>query len=263
MLGEIPQASIFLQMGVKLNIRAHQNKIFGEITCQDNAAEIIASQSNMFQTGEIKAQGAGTLHAFTAANIKDIYTKDLNAYELIEKAINFKLHFNSKSYNLRGYIDSICGMLEQQITSGLQMSSKLRNMILLARVGGILRDFSWDLKFSPTDILDCLILSCDKENIGEEGFENLSFAEYKVRNANDGEFSQKLNDSLRNKFDELVAQGQAMREMIPPEFLEIFKSINTEKIELQFGCNTAAARTVMKISLNLPGLNSVKDLLLN
>lgn len=266
MLDSIPELQAPRQMGVKFAVRANQNKLVADVTFENMIAEIIASQTAQFNVKDLKASGNGTLHVFTAMDVKDVYTKDLNAFELIEKALNFKLNLQSKSYNLRGAVDSICGMLENQMQSGGELSSKFKVGILAARAAGVLRDFSLDFKFSPSDILDLIILKLDKSKVSEEMFHKNNFEEYKKKIANpdnEGKMASKLAD-LRNTIDNAFEeQGPMMREMVPPEFVEIIKSINMEKIEAQCGTNLESMRSSYKITANLPGMNSIKDKLLN
>ena len=67
---------------------------------------------------------------------------------------------------------------------------------------------------------------------------------------------------MRETIQGALGQAGAMKEMIPPEFMDIIKSINLEKIELQIGMNTEASRMSYKITLNLPGLNDLKGKIL-
>ena len=108
-----------------------------------------------------------------------------------------------------------------------------------------------------------IILKTEKSNIGTEGYNQLNLDEYKEKMAQgDAEAAQRLSE-MRAAIAQYIDQMAQMKEMVPPEFMDIIKSINLEKIELQFGINTDAAKVSNKITLNLPGLQSIKDQVLN
>lgn len=262
MLGAIPQMTIPLQMGLKINFRANQNKLVADVTVEAMLAEIMINSYNSFNIKDLKVGGEATLHIFTGVNLNDVKNSDLNCWELSEKAMNLKLHFNTKAYNIRGCVETICAALDEKIDQGV-IPMAFKNATIATRFGAILRTFDLDFKFDPAPLIDMIILKTEKKNIGTEGYNQLNLEEYKEKMAQgDAEAAQRLSE-MRAVIAQYIDQMAQMKEMVPPEFMDIIKSINLEKIELQFGINTDAAKVSNKITLNLPGLQSIKDQVLN
>ena len=77
---------------------------------------------------------------------------------------------------------------------------------------------------------------------------------------NDPEFKpQQVINEIREKFNEFKAQAQEMKQMIPEEFTPVIKSVNLEKFELELILNLNGSKILLKNTLNLPGLNSLRN----
>lgn len=265
MLEAIPEIASPIQMGGRFNIRANQNKLIADITVQDMLAEIFMMNLNMYNTKEIKMSGEGTWHLFSALNIGDIYKDNLNPWELFEKAMNMKMHIMGRSYNLRGAVEPICAELDNQINSGV-LPPKMKKISMGIRALSILREFTLDFNFDPTMIVNILFLQLCIKTVGKEGYNGLGYEEFKKKCIENPEEKNQINDKVR-KIRETIStyleMGEQMKESIPPEFIDIIKAVNLEKIELQFGINTEQINSSSKFTLNLPGLNEIKDKILN
>lgn len=261
MLESVPQIQPVLQMGLRYTIRADQNKLVAEVYVEAMLAEIMINQCNQFNQVNVKAGGEGSLHLFTNANFNDILVEK-DAWKCLEKAINLKMNFSAKAYNLRGAVDTVCNALEDQINQGA-VSSKFKAAVMATRFSGVLRSFNLDFKFDPSLILDMIVLKLEKEHVSEEGYSNLNFQEFKEKiKGVDNKVEERFLEFV-DKMDEAISQIQEMKESIPPEIMEIVKAINMEKIEMQMGFNTEASRLFSKITLNLPELNTVRNNILN
>jgi hypothetical protein len=267
MIESVPQIAPFIQMGLKYEIRAYQNKLTFEIYGEAMIAELFVNSFNQFQTeyiNNMNVSGEGTLHLFTNAGITDIYSNEVNPWTLLEKALNFKANFSTKAYNLRGAVDAVCGVLEDQcnIGGGIQ-SNKFKAAIMVTRVASVLRSFDLDFKFDPSNILELIILQLEKSHVAEEGYSNLKFEEFKKKIREDQTTTGETVSALRNHFESIIYQAQMYKDMIPPEFIDIIKAINLEKFEFQIGLNTEKCRLFYKITLNLPGMNTLRETILN
>lgn len=263
MIETIPQLSVSTQMGMRLNLRSNQNKLVFDVSVESLLAEIITNSLNIYNTKDLKMGGEGTLHLFTNVDINDIFSSDLNAWKLIEKALNMKMHFTTKAYNLRGAIDSVCGMIDKEIQSGA-LPHSFRNATNITRIASIMRSMDLDFKFDPAPIIDLIILKSTKKHIGEEKYSLMSFSEFKAQLSE--EMNNKISETvadMREKMSHYVETASQMKEMIPPEFMDIIKSLNMEKIESQFGVSNDNLTMSVKLTLAMPKLNMIKDKILN
>lgn len=258
----IPQLEAPIQMGAKVQMRANQTKVVIDLLAEDTIADMIIQSTGAFNVGNIKMGGNVTFHMFSAMSITDVHNNDLNPFELIEKALNAKLHLASKAYNLKGCIDTVCDAMEQKVNEG-SLPPQVRNGLVATRLASAIGSIEMDFKFDPVPLIDFICLNdySSKNLIGEEGFSQLSLSEFKAKVANDSSLADKVGE-MRETIQGALGQAGAMKEMIPPEFMDIIKSINLEKIELQIGMNTEASRMSYKITLNLPGLNDLKGKIL-
>jgi hypothetical protein len=259
----VPQLEAPIQMGAKIQMRANQTKVVIDLIATDTIADIIIQQQGEFNTKDIKMGGEMTFHMFSAVNLNDVVNSDLNPFDLVEKALNLKLHMASKAFNMRSCIDTVCDAIDQKVNEG-GLPPSIRNFSMATRIATVLRSFDMDFKFDPQPIIDCIILGTDyKHKIGEEGFSQLSLSEFraKIANESDTKLAREI-ERMRETCQGALGQATAMKEMIPPEFMDIIKAINLEKIELQVGINTDSSRMSFKVTLNLPGLNEMRGKIL-
>jgi hypothetical protein len=263
MLNEIPEVSNVLMMGVNLELRAVQNKIILQVTISSMFAEIIANTLNEYNTSQLKMSAECTIHMFTNVDVNDLYSNDLSGLRLLEKFLNMKMHFTTKAYNLRSAVESVCGMMDDKIQMGV-LPNYFSNIVNATRFGSVLRNFSLDLKFDPSPLVDMLALDKLKEFVGTEGYSTLSFGDFRAKVSD--ESANSINDSVsgfRNLMPNYINMFTQMKEMVPPEFIDIVKALNTERIEIHYGVNHQNLALSSKITLNLPKLNVIRDQVLN
>lgn len=263
MLQEIPQLSGALMMGLNLGIRADQNKLIFEVTLSSMLAETFVNALSMYNTVPANITGESTVHLFTNANVNDIISKDLPALTTAEKILNMKIHFTAKAFNLRGAIEGFCSVLEEQTANGL-LPSSFKNVLLCMRVSSVLRNLTFDLNFDPTPLLDLMALKMMKDNVKSEECKNMTFEEYKNYTSlnEDNKFNEQSN-MMRDALAQYISMAQQMKEMVPPEMLENAKAVNLDKIEIHYGLTHPNLTLSQKITLNLPGVNSIRDQITN
>ena len=259
MIDSIPQVAMALQMGAKVEFRANQNNLIADVTVGAMMAEMILQSTSQYNMKDLNAGGEGTIHIFSAADVNDILTTDLKAWEVVQKVLNMKLHLSSKAFYLRNAIGAICDVMDTQVDQGV-LPYNFKSILNGIRIGSILRSLDVDFKFDPTPILDLILLKSCKGKVGEEGFKQLNLNDFKQKFA-EGEDSKIAEEvgRFRGKLAAMVQSISEAKDSVPPEFLQIFKALNMEKIQLQYGVNTEQAKVSFKMTLNLPGMNKQRD----
>ncbi len=256
MLSELPEVSSFLLMGLEISFRVSGSSLVMDVFIGSLIADMFMSQLQNFDFQSLNANSNLTFHLFTAMNFQNLLNDHL--FDLLEKVLHLKLHFNTKSYGLRALLSNLTSQLDSAAAEVDEAKNKrLRNMLSVIQASLMLKNFNLDLSFDAVDLKNVFYdIVCYHTN---EYGKPLEEAQQKVLAGEDAFNLNGAYNQLRMMYESVKQQAVEMKSMIPEEMLDTAKSVSLEKIQLEIQLNTPTANVFVKYNLHLNGLNGVRD----
>jgi len=248
LVDENPRIRPLLDMGLKYALRTSGSDLVLDFYVTGTLEDMMVNQSQQFNKMQnVYLTGNITLHVFTALTMQNLL-EDAGLFNVFEKFLHLKFHLNSKSYGLRQLWAQFSQQIKMEEIPGLRQSAMLIDSIIA------LRCFNFDFNFDVTDV----------KNFGLEAMA-FQYAKYDydtlqlAKEALLGQKGEEILEKGRQLFTEFKKQAEGMKAMIPEDFLPIIKAVNFEKIQFEHFTNLAFGTCVVKATINLPGLNGIRD----
>lgn len=256
LLAEIPILKPYLDMGLQYAFRTSGNCLVLDLSMSGMISDIIVAQSQMLgDLQKIDISSNLTFHLFSALTL-DFFLNEVSIIKNIEKFMHLKLHLNTKSFGLR----KLWSQVSEQIKANNVSSSGIRKIAFGIEALLAMRSFKIDLGFDATEFSNMFLEMASYEHYTEF---NDSLQEAKEAVLAGKTCEQKDLNKFKSKLLEFKEQAKSMKEMIPEEFTSILKSVNFEKFEIECFGNMPNTYFLLKTTINIPGLNAVRDDIMN
>ena len=257
-LTEESASSLLFFLGPIFKYKVSENYVIGYINDYGPKLDTIL--------GEFKGIFSGTLHLFSEVNFDDFLNLQFN--EFLEKFLRLKIHLNSNIFQLRETLSKIINNIQE----GLELSEIEKYVLFMIRAYSILRKVNLDLSFKAADAKNIILNYCDnlKTNEEKEGKNDEDYNliikndEYNLKSQIVGIFNtfDFILYELRASFEEMKRDKEILRNSFIEEHLSFLNSVDMSKLEIDFHCKSVLTPIYAKLTINLPKLNEIRDLLL-
>lgn len=256
LLGDHPVLKHYLDLGIEYEFRTSVNYLVVDLWLSGYIADMVFGQASQFTNLQnVDINMHLTFHLFSSLVLGEIIGEENNFIQLVEKFLHLKFHLNVKSFGLR----QLWGQLNEQLKSSFGEVPSFKKIMMLVDGLVVMRSFKLDFGFDAVDAKNTVFEVQANEMMNRF---NGNIEETKAQIIQGNTDPDEGIKEFRAKFNEFKEQAEGFKAMVPPEILQILEPLKLDKFEVETYVNLPATTALVKVTVNLPGLNFLKSSLL-
>jgi hypothetical protein len=236
-LSMIPKFDSLMMMGVTVDVRHVGLSVFIDFTLGGMIGDTTNNNLNAFNCEKLNYSGAGYCSLISGVNFNDIQNDDF--LTLISKLLKLRLTSHSEITALKTLVYGLCKIIGESSQSSNKVKRTIGALKVLTAIRGIEFNFKYDPEELKNSVLDIL-----RDQIGDQ--------------------ADKMVDQYQSQFGGFRDMGlgmldnyKMMLEMIPPEFMNIIKNIDFDRVGVV--AVVPKFKLQYKSYIHLPGLTQFVD----